>query len=89
VAVGGFSVRDNHQFEPGAAKFAKTPETMEHTSIKQRLEHVETQGKTAPLEAAEDGSVPGSDVAADLDESLWHCSIEDRRGLESTREGMI
>ena len=35
-------------------------ETTNYASIKQRLEHVETLGKTALLEAAEAGSVAGS-----------------------------
>ena len=74
---------------PVAAQVAKIPETSEHTSIKQRLEHVETQGATARLEAAKNGSVAGSHAAAGLEDSLWLCPIEDRRGLDSTREGML
>jgi hypothetical protein len=35
------------------------------------------------------GSVAGSKAAAGLEESLWLCPIEDRRGLDSTREGMM
>ena len=74
---------------PVAAQVAKTPEASEHTSIKRRLEHVEAQGTTAQLEAAKDGSVAGSQAAAGLEDSLWLCPIEDRRGLDSTREGMM
>ncbi len=74
---------------PVAAQVAKTPETSEHTSIKQRLKHVEAQGTTAQLEAAKNGSVAGSRAAAGLEDSLWLCPIEDRRGLDSTREGMM
>jgi hypothetical protein len=74
---------------PVAAKVAETPETSDYTSIQQRLEHVEVQGKTAQLEAAKDGSAAGVQASADLEESLWLCPIEDRRGLDSTREGMI
>jgi hypothetical protein len=74
---------------PVAAKIATTPETSDYTSIKQRVEHVEAQGKTAELEAAEGGSVAGSRAAGGLEEALWLCPIEDRRGLDSTREGMI
>jgi hypothetical protein len=55
---------------PVAAQVAETPETSEHTSIKQRLEHVDAQGKTAQLEAAEGGSVVGSRASAGLEESL-------------------
>jgi hypothetical protein len=53
------------------------------------LDHVEAQDATARLEAAKDGSVAGSRVAAGLEDSLWLCPIEDRRGLDSTREGMV
>jgi hypothetical protein len=74
---------------PLAAKIAKTPETSEYTSIKQRVDHVQAQGRIAELEAASDGSVAGSQAAAGLEESLWLCPIEDRRELDSPREGMI
>jgi hypothetical protein len=74
---------------PVAAEVAETPETSEHTSIKQRLDHVEAQGAAARLEAAKDGSVAGSRATARLEDSLWLCPIEDRRGLDSNREGMI
>jgi hypothetical protein len=33
--------------------------------------------------------VAGSAAAAGLEEGLWLCPIEDRRGLDSAREGMI
>jgi hypothetical protein len=74
---------------PVAAKIAETPETSDYTSIKQRLDHAEAQGKTAELEAANAGSVAGSRAAAGVEESLWLCPIEDRRELDSRREGMI
>ena len=74
---------------PVAANIAKTPETSDYTSIKQRVDHVEARGKTAELEAASGGSVAGSQAAAGLEESLWLCPIEDRRELDSPREGMI
>jgi hypothetical protein len=72
-----------------SAKVAETPETSDHTSIKQRVGHVEAEGKTAQLEAANGGSVAGSQAAAGLEQSLWLCPIEDRRGLDSSREGML
>jgi hypothetical protein len=74
---------------PVAAKIAQTPETSDYTSIKQRVDHVATSGQTAQLEAAKVGSIAGSHAAAALEESLWLCPIEDRRGLDSTCEGMI
>ena len=72
-----------------AAQLATTPETSDYTSIKQRLGHVEARGATAQLEATKDGRVAGSLAAAGLEESLWLCPIEDRRGLDSIREGMM
>jgi hypothetical protein len=53
------------------------------------VEHVEAGGQTAQLEAASGGSVAGSRAAAGLEESLWLCPIEDRRQLDSSREGML
>jgi hypothetical protein len=41
------------------------------------------------LQAAREGSVAGSSAAADLEEGLWLCPIEDRRRLDSPREGML
>jgi hypothetical protein len=74
---------------PVAAKVAAAPETSAYTAIKQRVDHVVAQGKTAELAAAERGSVAGSRASAGLEESLWLCPIEDRRGLDSDREGMM
>ncbi len=74
---------------PVAAKVARAPETSGYTSIKQRVDHVEAESKTAELAAAERGSVAGSQAAAGLEESLWLCPIEDRRRLDSNREGMM
>jgi hypothetical protein len=59
------------------------------TSIKQRLDHIDTQDATIRLTAAKEGSVAGSRAAVGLEDSLCHCPIEDRRGLDSTREGML
>jgi REP element-mobilizing transposase RayT len=74
---------------PVAAGIAQAPETSEYTSYKQRVDHVKAQGRTAELPAAQEGSVAGSQAASGLEESLWLCPIEDRRGLDSAREGMI
>jgi hypothetical protein len=59
------------------------------TSIKQRLDHIDAQDATIRLAAAKEGSVAGSRAAVGLEDSLWLCPIEDRRGLDSTREGML
>jgi hypothetical protein len=74
---------------PVAAGIAEVPETSKHTSIKERVDHVDTQGRTEDLKAARKGSVAGSQASAGLEESIWLCPIEDRRRIDSSREGMI
>ena len=74
---------------PVAAGIAKSPEASAHTSIKQRVEHVQEQGRAEDLKAAQAGSVAGSTAAEGLEEGLWLCPVEDRRRLDSSREGMI
>jgi hypothetical protein len=74
---------------PLAAGIVPVPESSPHTSIKTRLEHVEQQGRLPDLAAAGGGSVAGSEASAGLEESLWLCPIEDRRRLDSSREGML
>ena len=41
---------------PVAASVAEVPEASKYTSIKQRVEHVQQQGRTDDLQAAKDGS---------------------------------
>jgi len=74
---------------PVAAGIATVPEAAEHTSIKQRVEHVAAQGRTDDLKAACDGSIAAQTSTSGLEESLWICPVEDRRGMDSRREGMI
>ena len=74
---------------PVAAGLAAAPEGAEHTSIKQRVEHVTEQDRVADVQAAERGSVAGVARSSGLEESHWLCPIEDRRGVDSSREGMI
>jgi len=74
---------------PVAAGIAEVPETSKHTSIKERVDHVKAQGRTEDLKAAGAGSVAGSKASAGLEESQWLCPIEDRRRIDSTREGML
>jgi len=74
---------------PVAAGIAEVPEASEHTSIKERVDHVKAQGRIEDLKAAENGSVAGSDASAGLEEAHWLCPIEDRRRLDSPREGML
>jgi REP element-mobilizing transposase RayT len=74
---------------PVAAGISQVPEASGQTSIKERVEQVEALGRTEDLKAARNGSVAGSDAAAGLEESIWLCPIEDRRRLDSRREGML
>jgi REP element-mobilizing transposase RayT len=74
---------------PVAAGLVEVPEASFHTSIKQRVENMQAQSRTGDLEAAQHGSVVDSRAAVELEESLWLCPVEDRRALDSSREGMI
>ena len=73
---------------PVAAGIAPTPETSEHTSVKARVEHVKTSGRTEDLKAAELGSVAAMRVSSGLEDDLWLVPIEDRRQSGAVREGM-
>jgi hypothetical protein len=72
-----------------AAGIAVVPEASPHTSITTRTEHVKAQGRASDLRQAEHGSVAGSNSSPGLEESIWLCPIEDRRELDSSREGML
>ncbi len=76
---------------PLTAGIVEVPEASPHTSITARVERVKEQGRIPDLNlnAAKSGSVAGSNAAAGLEESIWLCPIEDRRSLDSSREGMI
>ncbi|MGO9921244.1 MAG: transposase [Isosphaeraceae bacterium] len=74
---------------PVAAGIAEVPETSKHTSVKERVDHVKAQGRTEDMKAAREGSVAGSKASAGLEESHWLCPIEDRRRIDSRREGML
>jgi hypothetical protein len=74
---------------PVAAGIAITPESSEYTSVKVRVDHVQQQGRIADLQAAKKGSVAGSRASKKLEEGLWLIPIEDRRQLDSNREGML
>ena len=74
---------------PVAAGIVEVPEASPHTSITTRVEHVKAQRRTDDLKAAERGSVAGSAASTGLEEKIWLCPIEDRRRLDSAREGML
>jgi hypothetical protein len=54
---------------PVAAKIADVPEASDYTSIKQRVDHIKAEDRTAQLEAAKAGSVAGSRAATGLGRS--------------------
>ena len=74
---------------PVAAGMAETPEESDHTSIKERIDHVAGLGRIDDLRLAQQGSVVASKAAAQLEEDLWLIPIEDRRAIDSRREGML
>ena len=79
---------------PVAAGIAETPEQSQHTSIKQRVDHVRQKGELDKLKAARQGSVAGSRAAGSIEQDHWLIPIEDRRGAnvrggKSHREGML
>jgi hypothetical protein len=74
---------------PVAAGIVEVPEASPHTSVTTRVEHVKAQGRTVDFKAAEQGSIAGSAASAGLEETIWLCPIEDRRRVDSSREGML
>ena len=74
---------------PVVAGIVEVPEASPHTSATTRVEHVKAQGRTNNLEAANHGSLAGSVASVGLEETIWLCPIEDRRALDSSREGML
>jgi REP element-mobilizing transposase RayT len=74
---------------PVAAGIAQTPEESEYTSVKARVDHVVRAGRTDDLKAAQQGTVSGSQAAKRLEDDLWLIPIEDRRRIDSQREGML
>ena len=74
---------------PVAAGLAATPETSQHTSIRQRILHAELRGELASLEAATQGSVADSKAAGTFEASHWLCPLEDLRSKGVPREGML
>lgn len=74
---------------PVAAGLAAGPETSAHTSIRQRVAHIKAHGRLTGVKAGGRRSVAGVERSPGLEESHWLCPIEDRRGIDSTREGMF
>ena len=78
---------------PVAAGVVDRPEVAEHTSIKQRVDHVQAhgEGELESLKAAEVGSVAACAVSSGRDEEHWLCPIQDRTDNQgdARREGMV
>ena len=74
---------------PVAAGIATKPEDSPHTSCKARVDHVHRMGREADVQKADEGSVQAWAVCGGLEEELWLVPIEDRRRLDSVREGML
>jgi len=74
---------------PVSAGIAETPEASHHTSIKQRVDHATSHNRIDDVQSAKQGSVVASKVACHLEDGLWLIPIEDLRGIDSNREGML
>ena len=79
---------------PVAAGTAATPETSQHTSIRQRVRHFRKKGKLKTLRSARKGSVPASRRIGNAEQDHWLIPLEDRRPHTnarptSSREGML
>lgn len=73
-----------------AAGIAKTPESSEYTSIKQRVEHARSKGKLRKLRSALEGSVSGCEALGRIEQDHWLVPVEDRRSRDpGSREGML
>lgn len=73
-----------------SAGIAETPETSQHTSVKQRVEHVAGGKNVHRMRHAEVGSASASKHAGSMEQNHWLVPIEDRRSLDAgLREGML
>lgn len=79
---------------PVAAGIAKSPETSQHTSVRQRVKHVDRRGKIKTLKSATQGSLAASRSIGNTEQDHWLIPVEDRRPHTrskptSKREGML
>ncbi len=75
---------------PVAAGIAKTPETSEHTSIKQRVDYARKSGALKSLQlAAKARSIAAGRIEADIEQSHWLCPLQDRTREGAVREWML
>ncbi|MGO9464288.1 MAG: transposase [Isosphaeraceae bacterium] len=71
------------------AGMAARPEASKHTSLRRRIEHMGAQARRKKQKSARAARSAGSVQSPSVEESLWLCPIEDRRGQGSSREGMV
>ena len=71
-----------------AAGIVEVPEASPHTSVTTRVEHVKAQSRIGDL-SCRAWQRGGLNASAGLEETIWLCPIEDRRRLDSSREGMV
>lgn len=79
---------------PVAAGIALTPESSQHTSVRQRVMHVQGKGKIDSLKLAMKGSIASSRALGNAEQDHWLIPFEDRRkhtnsNPSSEREGML
>jgi len=74
---------------PVAAGVADLPESSEHTSIRQRVDHVKRKGAMDKLKAARQSAAMGCNALGGLEEEHWLCPIQDRRARGAQRAGMF
>ncbi len=74
---------------PVAAGIARLPEQSAYTSIKARIAHCQSQGRSNDLAGAQDGSVSGVLLGRGIEADSWLCPIEDSRHTGSLRSGLL
>ena len=75
---------------PFAAGLSALPETAKHTSVRQRVAHVRSQGKLEELKSARQGSSSGSQEVGTLDQDHWLVPMDNRQNKDqASREGML
>ena len=79
---------------PVAAGTARTPESSQHTSVRQRVKHIKKRGKLKKLKSAVRGTIAASRTIGNAEQDHWLIPFEDRRPHTnskpvSQREGML
>lgn len=71
-----------------AAGIAESHEA-QYTSIKERIDYTAKLRTTVELRAARHGCVAAIKLASRLEDGFWLFAIENRRAIDSAREGML